>query len=89
MSVTRTVEYAIPCRASHSIELAKTLPETFLVVRKPSGSSELVDILYESNWVRLMLESHGGVMPEEIAGIYQPDQQVAAEAHARQLLEAQ
>lgn len=46
------------------------MPKTFWVLTSPTAKSELADILFETDYMGLMLQAKGGLDISSIIGIY-------------------
>lgn len=56
----------------------------FWVVTKPTGDSQVIDILFEADIPRMALQFLGGLLPHQISGIYKS--RAKAKKHAEKLI---
>lgn len=63
----------------------KGIPKKFWIVMEPTSTSEIFDILVETDLPKLMMMSYGGMKWDELLGAYASE--TDAKKHAEQLLE--
>lgn len=56
------------------------LPKTFWVVTRPTGVSTLGDIVFEADFARLMLQTRGGLLIDEVLGFFADEKKAKTEA---------
>jgi len=60
------------------------MPKSFWMVTTPSEHSELLDIMFETDYVGIGLQFLGGLKPHEVVGVYAKKSQ--AEKVAKKLM---